>query len=70
MIALWDQFAKQQKWPRPGFTPPMLYYIAKHAPASLLDITTGTNSVFSSVSCCDGGPGYDQATDSGHRSRT
>jgi subtilase family serine protease len=62
MIALWDQFAKQQKWPRPGFIPPMLYYIAKHAPSSLLDITTGTNSVFSSVSCCTAGPGYDQAT--------
>jgi subtilase family serine protease len=62
MIALWDQFAKQQKWPKPGFVPPMLYYIAKHQPSSLLDITTGTNSVFSSVSCCKAGPGYDQAT--------
>ena len=62
MIALWDQFAKQEKWPRPGFIPPMLYYVAKHAPTSFLDITTGTNSVFSSVSCCKAEPGYDEAT--------
>jgi kumamolisin len=62
VIALWDQFAKQQKWPKPGFIPPMLYYIAKHATTSFLDITTGTNSVFSSVSCCKAGPGYDEAT--------
>jgi subtilase family serine protease len=62
MIALWDQFAKQQKWPKPGFIPPMLYYIAKHATTSFLDITTGTNSVFSNVSCCKAGPGYDEAT--------
>ena len=62
MIALWDQFAKQQKWPKPGFIPPTLYSIAKHAPTSFLDITTGTNSVFSSVSCCKAGPGYDEAT--------
>lgn len=62
MIALWDQVAKQQKWPKPGFVPPMLYYIAKHAASSYLDITTGTNSVFSNVSCCKAGPGYDEAT--------
>ena len=62
MIALWDQFAKQEKWPKPGFIAPMLYYIATHAPASFLDITTGANSVFSSVSCCNAGPGYDEAT--------
>ena len=62
MIALWDQFAKQEKWPKPGFIAPMLYYIAKHAPTSFLDITTGTNSVFSSVPCCSAGPGYDEAT--------
>jgi subtilase family serine protease len=61
-IALWDQVAKQERWPRPGFIPPMLYYIAKHAPSSFLDITTGTNSVFGNVSCCKAGPGYDEAT--------
>jgi subtilase family serine protease len=61
MVALWDQVAKQESWPKPGFIPPMLYYIAKHAPA-FLDITTGTNSIFSSVSCCKAGPGYDYAT--------
>ena len=62
MIALWDQYAKQLKWPKPGFVPPLLYSIAKQAPTSFLDITTGTNSVFSNVSCCTAGPGYDQAT--------
>ena len=62
MIALWDQVAKQEKWPKPGFIAPMLYYIAKHAPTSLLDITTGSNTVFSSVSCCKAGTGYDEAT--------
>src|SRR4029077_15942520 len=62
MIALWDQFAKFEKWPKPGFIPPTLYYIDKHAPTSFLDITTGTNSVFSSVSCCKAGTGYDEAT--------
>lgn len=57
-----DQYAKQLKWPKPGFVPPLLYSIAKQAPTSFLDITTGTNSVFSNVSCCTAGPGYDQAT--------
>jgi subtilase family serine protease len=61
MIALWDQFAKQERWPKPGFIAPMLYYIAKNAPA-FLDVTTGTNSVFSSVSCCNAAPGYDEAS--------
>jgi subtilase family serine protease len=62
MIALWDQFAKLEKWPRPGFIAPTLYSIAKHAPTSFLDITAGTNSVFSSVSCCTAETGYDEAT--------
>jgi subtilase family serine protease len=62
MIALWNQVAKQQHWPKPGFIPPMLYYIAKHGPSAFLDIATGTNSVFSNVSCCEAGPGYDEAT--------
>ena len=62
MIALWDQVAKFEKWPKPGFIPPTLYYVAKHAPTSFLDITIGTNSVFSSVSCCKAGTGYDEAT--------
>jgi subtilase family serine protease len=62
MIALWDQFAKFEKWPKPGFIPPTLYHIAQQTPTSFLDITTGTNSVFSSVSCCKAGTGYDEAT--------
>jgi kumamolisin len=62
MIALWDQQAKQSGLPRPGFVPPLLYSIAKHAPGSFLDITTGTNSVFGNVSCCAAGPGFDLAS--------
>jgi subtilase family serine protease len=62
MIALWDQYAKQKGWPKPGFVAPLLYSIAKHSPGSILDITTGTNSVFGNVSCCTAGTGYDQAS--------
>jgi subtilase family serine protease len=62
MIALWDQQAKQSGLPRPGFVPPLLYSIAHHAPGSFLDITTGNNSVFSGVSCCTAGTGFDMAS--------
>jgi subtilase family serine protease len=62
MIALWDQQAKQSGLPRPGFVPPLLYSIAHHAAGSFLDISTGNNSVFSGVSCCTAGPGYDMAS--------
>jgi kumamolisin len=62
MIALWDQQAQQAGLPKPGFVPPLLYSIAKHAPGSFLDITTGGNSVFGNVSCCSSGPGYDLAS--------
>ncbi len=62
MIALWDQQAKQSGLPRPGFVPPLLYSLAKNAPGSFLDITTGSNSVFSGVSCCAAAPGYDMAS--------
>ena len=61
-IALWDQFAKSEMWPKPGFIPPTLYHIDKQLPTSFLDITTGTNSVFGTVSCCKAGTGYDEAT--------
>ena len=50
MIALWDQQAQQSGFPKPGFVAPLLYSIACHTPGSFLDITTGTNSVFSNVS--------------------
>ena len=55
MIALWDQQAQQSGLPKPGFVPPLLYSIAQHAPGSFLDITAGSNAVFSGVSCCSGG---------------
>jgi subtilase family serine protease len=62
MIALWDQQAKQSGLPKPGFVPPLLYSIAKHAPGSFLDITAGSNAVFSGVSCCAAAPGFDLAS--------
>ena len=62
MIALWTQQAKQSGLPRPGFVPPLLYSIAHGAPGSFLDITTGNNSVFSSVSCCSAATGFDMAS--------
>jgi kumamolisin len=62
MIALWDQKAAGSSYPRPGFVPPLLYSIARTAPTSFLDIRIGDNSVFSSVSCCTAGTGYDLAS--------
>ena len=62
MIALWDQQAQRSGFPRPGFVPPLLYSIAHHDPGSFLDIVTGDNSVFSGVSCCTAGSGYDMAS--------
>lgn len=62
MIALWDQQAKQSGLPKPGFVPPLLYSIAKHAPGSFLDITAGSNAIFSGVSCCAAAPGFDMAS--------
>ncbi len=62
MIALWDQQAQQSGLPKPGFVPPLLYSIAQHDPGSFLDIVTGGNSVFSGVSCCTAGTGYDMAS--------
>lgn len=62
MIALWDQQAHQSGLPNPGFVPPLLYSIAHHSAGSFLDITTGSNVVFSGVSCCTAGPGFDLAS--------
>src|SRR5262249_54914668 len=62
MIALWDQQAHQTGLPKPGFVPPLLYSTAHGAPGSFLDITTGTNSVFSGVSCCTATVGFDLAS--------
>jgi subtilase family serine protease len=62
MIALWTQKAEQSGWPKPGFTPPLLYAIARNHPGAFLDITTGTNIIFDSVSCCTATTGYDMAS--------
>ena len=61
MIALWNQQAKQQGLPRPGFVPPLLYAIAKRNPSAFIDITEGGNALFGG-SCCPARPGYDLAT--------
>lgn len=62
MIALWSQKAAQSKLPRPGLIPPLLYSIARNTTGSFLDITQGTNVVFSSVACCKAAKGYDMAS--------
>jgi subtilase family serine protease len=61
MIALWNQQAKQQGLPRPGFVPPMIYATARSNPGAFIDITQGTNALFGG-SCCPARPGYDLAT--------
>ena len=62
MIALWDQKAAKEGYPRPGFVPPLLYSIARNEPAAFRDITVGDNVVFSSVSCCKAAKGFDLAS--------
>jgi kumamolisin len=62
MIALWDQRAKQSGLPNPGFVPPLLYSLAKQVPGTFLDITTGGNSIFKGVSCCNATAGFDLAS--------
>jgi subtilase family serine protease len=61
MIALWNEQAKQQGLPRPGFVAPLLYSLAKSSPQSFRDITQGTNALFGG-SCCPTRPGFDLAT--------
>jgi kumamolisin len=65
MIALWDQQARQNGWPKPGFVPPLLYTVARSAPQSFVDITQGNNEVFSGLNCCTAGPGFDLASGNG-----
>jgi kumamolisin len=61
MIALWNQQARNQGLPKPGFVAPLLYSLANSAPQAFLDITQGTNSLFGG-SCCPTRPGFDLAT--------
>lgn len=61
MIALWNQQAKQQGLPRPGFLPPLLYATAARSPGAFVDVTVGGNALFGG-SCCAARPGYDLAT--------
>jgi hypothetical protein len=61
MIALWDQKARAIGAPRPGFVPPLLYALQARG-QGFLDVTTGGNSVFGSVTCCTAGPGFDLAS--------
>jgi subtilase family serine protease len=61
MIALWDQQARNQGLPRPGFVAPLLYTMAKRNPAAFADVTQGTNAMFGG-SCCPARAGFDTAT--------
>ena len=61
MIALWNQQARNQGLPRPGFVPPMLTSLAQRNPQAVLDITQGTNALFGG-SCCPTRTGFDLAT--------
>jgi hypothetical protein len=62
MIALWGQQAQKAGLPRPGFVPPLLYYIHTHTSSAFRDITVGNNQVFSNVSCCSAAKGFDLAS--------
>jgi tripeptidyl-peptidase-1 len=62
MIALWGQQAQKSGWPKPGFVPPLLYWMHKNAASAFRDITVGTNQVFSNVSCCSAAKGFDLAS--------
>ena len=64
MVALWNQQARVQGLPRPGFVPPLLYALAQHRPGSFTDVTLGTNALFGG-SCCPARAGYDTATGRG-----
>ncbi len=61
MVALWNQQARNEGLPRPGFVPPLLYALAQHNPGSFTDIAQGTNALFGG-SCCPARVGYDTAT--------
>jgi kumamolisin len=61
MVALWNQQAKAEGRPKPGFVAPLLYSLAKRNPGAFLDITQGTNALFGG-SCCPTRPGFDLAT--------
>jgi kumamolisin len=61
MIALWDQQARNQGLPRPGFVAPLLTTMARKSPASFVDVTQGSNALFGG-SCCPTRVGFDLAT--------
>jgi kumamolisin len=61
MVALWNQQARAQGLPRPGFVPPLLYRLAQRQPSAFADVTQGDNALFGG-SCCPARAGYDTAT--------
>jgi subtilase family serine protease len=61
MIALWNQQARNQGLPRPGFVAPLLTSLAQHNPQTVLDITQGNNALFGGP-CCPTRTGFDLAT--------
>jgi kumamolisin len=61
MIALWNQQARNEGLPRPGFVAPLLTTMAQSSPSAFADVTEGTNALFGG-SCCPARPGFDLAT--------
>jgi subtilase family serine protease len=61
MVALWNQQARTQGLPRPGFVPPLLYRLAQRQPSAFADVTQGDNALFGG-SCCPARAGFDTAT--------
>jgi subtilase family serine protease len=61
MIALWIQQAREQRLPRVGFVPPLLYATAAKFPAAFVDITLGGNAIYN-VPCCQARAGFDLAS--------
>ena len=61
MIALWNQQARNQGLPRPGFVASAAHVARAAQSAAFLDITQGTNALFGG-SCCPTRTGFDLAT--------
>jgi subtilase family serine protease len=61
MIALWIQKAREQRLPRVGFVPPLLYATAAKFPTTFVDITLGGNAIYN-VPCCQARDGFDLAS--------
>ena len=61
MIALWAQQAHNRACRSPGSSPPLLTSFGGVQPASVPDVTQGSNALFGRA-CCSTRPGFDLAT--------